>query len=200
VYIQFRVDIDANADPADTLTFDLDAMVLEDGGTVTGAAITSALTTIFEAVPVIELKSDVTNDLSISNVDYELFEFSVEADGEDLIVNSVAIDITEMSNINAIASTLEVYRSSNFAGTPVEEVDVTLAADTAATYTYTFTPFTIDENDEYYFVLVGDVTASADPAVITLEIKEDATGITFSTLGSEDVLEEDITVTHSYTD
>jgi len=211
--VQFRVDIDTNADPADVLQLRIDTIVLEDAGAVNGLTITSAETTIFEAVPVIALESDVTNDLSITNVDYELIEFTIKAEGEDLFVDSVSLDITEFSNINAFTATLEVFDSSDTSGTPDEEVDVAVSA--AGVVEFNFTDFEISENDEYHFVLTGDVTASGDPAVIAIEIQEDSmptattSGIQFvandsgtgpNTLDSSEVLEDDITVTHSYTD
>ncbi len=209
--IEFVVDIDTAAADAGTIVISLDDVVLEDGGDVNGgayAAIASNVATVFEGVPVIEMVSENTNDLNLgTNSDYEIFEFSIEADGEDVYVDSVTLDVTTFTNIDAITdATLEVYKNSAHTGTEVEEV--TVAITTTGDTLYTFAnDVKIDQGDTYYFVLVGDVTPNADPATLTVELAEDAAvGVQFvddlaaPTITSSEVMEDDMVVTHSYTD
>lgn len=207
VVLELRGDIDSSTVYAGSSTVLTVTSITLDDNTVVSGPVAFDSVTAFEAVPEIDLVSDSTNELEASQVNYELFEFSVKAEGDDLFVDSVALDFTNFSNINQFTGELYVYQNASHSNEYGTDNEATSTVSSTGVVTFTFpTDIKIDEGDTFYFVLEGDVTASNDPATITIELREDAAGVQFlsaiggsNTIDSQAVLNDDLTVTHSYT-
>ena len=206
VAVTFTADIESSGTDGESVFLKVTDLTLEDGGTVEDAAQSFAAVTVYDAVPVLELESSTSNTLSASQVDYELFEFSVEADGDDLYVDEVVLDITTHSNIADFTGELYVYEDKSHTNEYGSDNEATASIAEAGTVTFSFpSDVQIDDGDTYYFVLKGDVTAENDPATITIELREDDPGVKFvdstgaATIDSQEVMDDDFAVTHSYT-
>lgn len=205
VEIEFRGDATTdNAEAGNSTILTVSAIELDDDTEVAGP-VTFATTTVFEGIPEIQLVSDSNNDGLSTQNDVEVFEISIEADGEDVIVDDITI---KFSNANAALSDMffaayEDAAYTNEAGTDNESSVATTTEDFAGDITFTWTsPITIPDGDVYYFVLEADVTVSDDVRSVRATLEDEAgTGITFSApsglANSDLVLDDDIEVVHA---
>lgn len=215
VEIVFKADMvtDATVAPVvgnETTALTVSVVTLSDSTTASDPGVAVTLTpvvanavTITDAIPVVtQLGDDVLTTTTSLEADKDVLEFSIEADGGDVTLSDATFTLTTGGVMTLDNAEVIVY--SDAAHT--NEVSTTTVG-TLGTGAVTFTdkeivnggvptPVVISEGETYYFVLNGDVSASAGGSMI-IEVKDVATGITFTTpaLAADLVLEDDIKAT-----
>jgi|GEM_PF-3243777 len=201
IQLEFRGDASLSNTGATTLT--VTAIELDDGTVITPTGTYDSVT-VFEGVPVITLVSDETNDNLDTSNDAEIFEISIEADGEDVTVDEIILDF-DLANTVVSDARFEVFENAahtNEAGTNNESTALAAAISVDGESTFVFaSPIVIPDGDTYYFVLIGDPTVSDDTRSVRVKLEDVATkGVSFTTpaalTDSSVVLEDDIEVLH----
>ena len=216
VVLEFRGDIDQNAATGLAVTIDVTTITIDDVAaaiTVTEDDGEFGSVTAFEAVPKIELISDVDNDdLRLSNTDYEVLVFSVEADGDgDVVVDSVNVLFETIRGLTVSNAEMFVYEDRALSNEFGSDLEVSATVTEGAVSTFNFAAdsqaITVDEGDTLYFVLEADVDSDGSDNGVLRVVVEDVegatntatTGINFSTpaINSAVLLSDDIEVSHS---
>lgn len=133
VDIEFRVDAEDTAPSAVAETLTVTTITLEEAGTtgVSGASIALAPVTVVNGVPVITQMDESSDSLETED-DVVLFAIQIAAEGEDVTLDGVNLDVT-YSNATLVDASIEVYDNADRNGTA--EFQGTIAAGVPATFT-----------------------------------------------------------------
>ena len=197
VVLEFRAQATLNSGKSgDPTTLTVTEIELDDGETVTTAVEFEAIT-VFEGIPVITLVSDIRNeDLRIDN-DVELFEITIEADGDNVEVSGITLDF-DLNNVRLTEALVAAYENkahTNEAGTNHETNEFTLNSSGEQSFAFE-SPIEIRDGDTYYFVLEANVRLQDDEtATVDIALEDVANkGVIFAapdTLEDSSLLLED---------
>ena len=176
--VEFKIDTPTTAPSGVNATGALSVSVITLSDTSTGTLTPNPIAfnnvTVVSAMPEVQkVGSDTITTTTSLEADKRLMEFKVEAVNGDVILGTVDFDINA-TNMQFNNAELKVYSDSSYNN------EVTTVAATGATETLTLNQ-TISEGDTYYFVYEGDVQVTATGASATVEVKDDTTGLVFTT-------------------
>ena len=202
ITLEFRGD--ASLSQTGTTALSVTVVTLDDASTATLTPSPAVMNdvTVFEGVPQITLISDETNENLDTANNVEVFEIAIEADGEDVTVDSITIDL-DLANVTLSDMFFAAYENashSNEAGTNNETAAQAASSTGTYVFDYSANPIVIPDGDTYYFVLEADTTVSDDTRSIRATlVDENAEGIAFGAPisdTSDAFIEDDIEVLH----